>query len=785
VSEWADMLLHKARAALPPVEGELRLPGLREPVEVLWDRWGVPHIYANSTPDLFFAQGHVVASQRLFQIDLAFRMGAGRLSEMFSEMALPMDRFIRTVGWNRAGRRLARQWDDLSLEMTEAFTAGIRSFVATMPARPVEYEVLELDPSIPEGMEAVEATACSVVYLGWTLSGNWDAELLRAEIADRLGWEAMATLFPDIATEPGIVFAGKDGGAKGRRAAMDLLQGALLPPNGQGSNNWVVAGQRSTTGMPLLANDPHLMAQMPSAWFEIHLTAPGIDVRGVALPFAPGVVIGHNDRIAWGFTNVGGDTQDLYLERLSEDRTAALYAGMWEPLTEHREEIAVRGREHPEILDVRQTRHGPILDSYVIGIAAPEVVEGGIRETYALRWVGFEEGIQPSTIHRLNTARDFEDFRAAAALWACPGQNAVYADVDGNIGYQATGWHPIRRRGDGTVPVAGWTDEYEWDGYVPFDEMPWAYNPDEGFLCTANNKPHDDSYPWLLGKDFLPPYRVRRIAQLLTSTATHDAKSFARIHEDTLSLPAMEIVPRLLEIEPADDRQKQALALLAEWDFDLAPRSAAAAVYEVWCCRIAELILRPRLGEELFHHFYGKRQWTNAFQYQVLPNLLAYPTATWFGADGREPRDVLLRSALDAALDELTGAMGEDVNGWTWGGLHQVRFAGPLALISDLADMFTGGTAPMGGDEQTVMQGMYQPGISYDAVVVPSWRQLVDLADIDRSMGTTPVGQSGNPASPHYRDLFGLWSAGEYHPLPFTRRAVEAEMASVLHLLPR
>jgi penicillin amidase len=488
--------------------------------------------------------------------------------------------------------------------------------------------------------------------------------------------------------------------------------------------------------------------------------------------------------VAWGATNLSGDTQDLYLERLNEDGTAAWYEGGWEPLTTNREEILVRGRAEPEVLEVRETRHGPILDSYVVGMVPPHVVVGGIRETYALRFVGLEEGIKPSTLHKLNTASNFDQFRAALSEWVCPGQNFVYADVDGNIGFQATGWHPIRRRGDGTVPVPGWTDEYEWEGYVPFEELPWAYNPDEGFLCSANNKPHDDSYPWLLGRDFLPPFRARRIAELITATAKHDVDSFARIHMDTVSLPAMEIVPLLLQVEPAADRQKQALALLGEWDFNLAAGSAAAALYEVWCCRIAERILRPRLGDELYQHFFGRRQWSNSFQYQVLPHVLAYPTATWFGEDGRDARDELLRSALEAALDELTAAMGEDMGAWSWGTIHQVRFVGQLALIPELAEMFTGAVAPIGGDEQTVLQGLYEPGHSYDAVVVPSWRQVIDLGDLDRSVGTNTVGQSGNPASPHYRDLFPLWSTGQYHPLPFTRRAVEAETESRLDLLP-
>ncbi len=782
MSELTDLLGERARAALPPVEGELRLPGLQQPVEVLWDRWGVPHVYAQGTHDLFFAQGYLHASERLFQMELMLRFGSGRLSEVFGDLTLPLDRFIRTVGWNRAARRLTEQWDDLSWEMSEAFTAGVRAWLSRMPARPVEYDILQLDPYFPEAREAAELASAASVLMAWGLSTNWDGELLRMELAERLGWEGMSQLFPEMPTESTVVVAGKTGGA-GRRRALDLLLEAPRFPKGQGSNNWVAAGRRTVTGKPLLANDPHLFVQLPSIWYEIHLSAPGIDARGVALPFAPGVIIGHNDRIAWGITNLGGDTQDLFLERLSEDGGAALYDGIWEPLTIHREEISVRDRPDPEVVDVRESRHGPILDSYLIGVGAPTVVQN-VRETYALRWVALEEGTKPSTVYGINVAASFEEFRAALSGWAAPGGNFVYADVDGNIGYQATGWHPVRLKGDGTIPVPGWTDEYEWAGYVPFEDLPFAYNPDEGFLATANNKIHDDSYPYLIGKDFLPPFRVRRVVELLTETDKHDVESFRRIHTDTVSLPARGIVPLLLEVEPADDRQKQGLALLADWDFDLRADSAAAAVYEVWCCRIADAILLPRLGDELHKHYFSLRQWTNSFQFEVLPNLLAYPTATWFGGEGREARDEILRKALDTALDELAAALGDDMSGWTWGSIHRVRFAGQLARVPDLAELFTGGELGWGGDEQTVCQGMYEPGAGYDAVVVPSWRQIIDLSDLDASVGTHTVGQSGNPASPHFKDLFPLWSTGQYHPLPFTRAAVEAATESRLELLP-
>jgi penicillin G amidase len=369
--------------------------------------------------------------------------------------------------------------------------------------------------------------------------------------------------------------------------------------------------------------------------------------------------------------------------------------------------------------------------------------------------------------------------------WHSPGQNAVYGDVDGHIGYQCTGLHPIRRAGDGTVPVPGWTGEHEWDGWVPYDELPWALDPDDGFLVTANQRPHDDSYPWLLGKDFLPAHRARRIAQRIAERPTHDAESFASMQMDTVSLPARELLPLLVRTDPETARQRAALDRLGAWDGDLAAGSAAAALYQVWNVKIAEAVLLPLLGEDLYQHYHSLRQWTNAFQFQALPNLLRMPTARWFGEGGAGARDRVLRGALDAALDELTATLGDDPDAWRWGDLHRIRFAGTLARIPGLEQLFTGGEGSMGGDEQTVLQGMYSIGEGYGVSVVPSWRMVVDLGDLDRSLGVNTLGQSGNPASPHFRDQFPLWLDGKLHPLPFTRAAVDAATAATLRLMPR
>lgn len=773
-----DEVREAAQRAQPRIEGEIRVAGLREPVEVIRDRWGVPHIYAASVDDLFLAQGFVVASERLFQIDSALRLANGRLATMFGELVVSTDRFARTVGWNRAGATIAARHDEPSRRITSAYRAGARAWLEVMTAKPAEYVVLELEPDLPDD-EGYWTSAA--VLMAWGLSGNWDNELLRADIADRLGWDAVLDLFPDLPSEGPSVIAG----TRPHPTALDLLRDAPRRPPAQGSNNWVVSGSRTATGKPLLANDPHLATQMPSIWFEVHLSAPGYEASGVALPFSPGVLIGRTAHHAWGFTNVGGDTQDLYLERISEDGRAALYQGEWEPLTIHREEILVRGRDEPEMLEVRETRHGPLLDSYLVGRANPMVIEGGIHDAYALRWTGLEHAVMPSAVLGMAGAGSFEEFRQAVRTWECPGQNVVYADVEGTIGYQCTGLYPVRRTGDGTLPVPGWTAEYEWEGFVEFEELPWNVDPEEGFLATANNRFHGDAYPHLIGRDFLPPFRVRRIVELLTSTERHTRATFSAIQLDTVSAPARENARRLVDVEPANDRQKEAIAHLQDWNGDLAAGSVAACIYQVWLKHLARQVLLPKLGPELYTHYYGRRDGPNGFQFQALPNLLANPTARWLGVNGREALDDVLRRALDDAIDELTERLGHDMDAWRWGEVHRAVFAGPLALIPDLAELFTGGVVEVGGDEQTICQGAFEPDHSYDVAVLASWRQIVDLSDADAAVGVHTTGQSGHPGSAHWNDLIPLWATGRLHPMPFTKAAVEADAEATLTLLPR
>ena len=774
-----EMLREAAREALPALEGQLSVPGLESPVEVARDRWGVPHIYAANRHDLFFAQGFVVASDRFFQIELLMRYSTGQLSELIGALTMPLDRFIRTMGWPGMADRHVAAWDQQSTEECGAFWAGVIAWREQMAAPPVEYAILEADPWIPTTETGLRATAGFALLLAYTLTRNWDAELLRAEVAEKVGVDGMLDLFPDTVNLPAYLQAGKST----HPARQSLMAQAHLPTSGQGSNEWVVSPARSATGAVLLANDPHLAILSPAMWYECHLSAPGFHAAGASLPFAPGVVIGHNDRIAWGVTDTESDVSDLYLEHLSEDGKTVEYQGNWEPVTIREETIMVRDGD-PVTLAVTETRHGPILDSYLIGIADPASIEGGIRQTYALRWVASQATVQPSGLTKINAATDWDSFRAALSGWECPALNFVYGDVDGNIGYQLWGRHPVRRAGDGTLPVPGWTDEHEWVGDVPRSELPWAYNPVEGFLCNANNKAHHDSYPHLLTKDFLPPFRALRIAEMLTAIPEHNVESFAAIQNDTRSLAVREVLPHLLAMAPLNDGQSLALSLLATWDHDLGRDSAPAAIYEVWNNHLARLVLLPRLGKDLYVHFHARRQWTNAFEFLALPAMLACPSQRWFGGDGIAARDAVLAQALDLALAELTQKLGPDMTSWRWGALHKATFAGQLGMVPGLEELLTAGVVEMGGNEQTVCQSLHEPDLSYKVSIVPSWRQILDLSNWDASVGILPGGQSENPTSPHYNDMLGLWAKGEYHPLPFSRAAVDAATVATQHLVP-
>ena len=800
------------RRSLPPTDGTHTLEGLHGPVEVIRDRWGVPHIYAGSAPDLFFAQGFVHAQDRIWQMELQRRAGSGRLSELVGEATIELDRFFRVVGLNRAAQAELDALNGESRQVLEWYAAGVNAYLTAQAGRlPVEFTLLRHQP---EPWQPVDALYLAKL-MAWTLSGNWSSELLRARLAAKLGADRAADLEPPFPEDnPPIVHgpglppnAASPPNGWGSAALHDALRlvenwfkaGALSSPAptstsapgmaAGGSNQWVVAGSRSATGQPLLANDTHLALSMPAGWYEIHLHGAGYNVTGVSFPGAPGVVIGHNEHCAWGLTTAWQDVQDLYIEKLNpESPHQYLYKGQWRDGQSVREEIQVKGRSQPIVQEVLITCHGPII-SPVVGEEIP----------LALRWTALQPGNLLGSVIQYDQARNWEEFRAALADWDAPPHNFVYADVHGNIGYLQAGKVPIRARGFGQVPVPGWSGEYEWRGYLSLDELPQAYNPESGWLATANHLVVDEAYPHFLSSDLENPCRARRLVDLVTAQDSLTTSDFARFQLDTYSDQARRFVQHLLQIEPDTAQERDALSLLRAWDHRLEPDSAAASIYQVARLRTLHLVFGPHL-EELFDAYLG------------LDNLAPMPGTTLYHGrsivrlldllDGKGKNDWLLQAAGPAAADRtrkevlhqalretlelLAEAYGPNMEGWAWGTLNRVHFAHQVGSVKPLHLLFNRGPYPLGGDQDTLLRASSLPQFPFPPVAVSdAVRFIADPSDWEQCRIVIPGGQSGHPASRHYADLIPLWRGGRFQPMPFARESVERNARTRLKLIPK
>ena len=790
------VLTSMGRRKLAQIDGRLTLPGLTSPVEILRDRWGVPHIYAQTAHDLFFAQGVVHAQDRLWQMELNRRTALGQLSELFGEIALDTDRTARAFGFNRLGQT---DWKNASDELRAAISAyceGVNAFLASPAVKlPLEFTLLRHRPE-PWQPEDVMAFARVMI---WQLSHAWYGEILRAQIAEAVGEARAAELeihYP--ATNPitlpqGIEFHRLESHAATPSVADPLLQ------RGQGSNAWVVSGRKSDTGKPYLCNDMHLLLGLPSLWYEVHLVGAGFEVTGVSLPGVPMVLVGHNARIAWGMTLAFTDCEDLYVEQLDAQAPHRYrFQDQWLEAEVIPEPIRVKGRAEPSvptdgirraapggaatdphIEEVLVTRHGPII-SDVVGYGGQRVAV----QSMALR---------PSTAIQgwlaLNQAGNWDEFLSAMRLIEAPQLNVAYADVEGNIGYWVTGRTPIRAKGDGRVPVPGWTGEYEWVGEVPFMEMPHALNPEKGYLVTCNHRIVPDDYRYFLGDVWMNGYRARRIDQVLSGKDRLSSADFRALHVDFTCLPGMEFVAKLAGLASDDPDVRLALERLRDWDGVLSTESVGGALYEVTRYHVVRNLLEPALGPELSlrlmgqgfhpillpsHEFYGHDT-------VAMLRLLDHPDSWWVEqAGGRQP---LLVKSLQQGVAWLRDNLGPQPESWRWGRIHRAIFAHAMGMQKPLDQVFNRGPFPIGGDTDTPCQTAILPQDPYDNKAwAPSFRQIVDLGDLSRSLAMFPPGQSGQLGSPHYDDLIQPWLKGEYHPMLWTREQVEREAEGRLTL---
>jgi penicillin amidase len=770
------------RRPWPQTEGNLQVAGLTAPVQVIRDRVGVPQIYAQNEHDLFFAQGYVHAGDRLWQMEFNRRIGAGTLSAVLGSGTLEIDLFMRTLGLRRAAEQEAALLEDDTRAILQAYADGVNAYVDTHRSRlPLEFTILGVDP-------APWTPADTLVWgkvMAYNLCGNLDYELLRAQIVAQLGAAAAQQLMPPYAGGAPVIIPPEARSYGWLRdvsielpAGLDALLSSASPD--AGSNNWVVHGSRTATGKPLLANDMHLGLDLPSIWYEVGLHGGRFDVAGFSFVGVPLIIVGHNSRIAWGVTNLPSDVQDLYIEKADGANPAQYeYKGQWLDLQMVPETIEIEGQS-PQTIYVLVTRHGPIVNS----------VMGSLKdaEPMALQWTA----LQPRRIWRavtlLDTASNWDEFRAALSYWDVPSQNFVYGDVDGNIGYQSTGLIPIRAAGhDGTLPVPGWTGEYEWQGFIPFDELPSVYNPPTGFIVSANNKVVPDSYPYHLATEWSAPYRAGRVTALLAADDSITIQDMQDIQSQTYSLPAAALRPYLLAIQPSTDLETRALAQVSAWDLYLESDRVGAAVYEVWNWFLVNNTLSDELGEDLLQTYLAHDE----LHMPMMIDLMAQPDSTWFDDHSTaavETRDDIAKRSLTDAVAWLSSHYGSDPAKWQWGRLHYKVFVhNPLGQcgIGILENLFNSKAIPARGDSFTVDAAWLSlEDEPFRMTGGASERYIADLSNLENSLTVITTGQSGQLFHPHRTDQISAWQSIQYHAMIFSREAAEANPEGVLTLSP-
>jgi penicillin amidase len=774
------------RRSWPQVSGTITSQSLQSPVEVIRDRWGVAHIFAQSSHDLFFSQGYAQAQDRMWQLEFSRRLGSGRLSEILGSDAAGLDRFTRVLGLRRAAERDWQKMHGEDRDILNAFAEGINAYLGdNRSALTIEFTLLGVDP---EPWTAVDSLVI-VKLMSWILSENAAIQISRARIISKSGEAVAKQLLPPYSEDaPVIISKDVDGYSWLGRGLLDDLRsvagtlGTAGPT--KGSNSWVVAGNRTATGRPILGNDTHLDLFMPSVWYANGLHGGGFDSVGYAMAGTPAITIGHNQRIAWGITDLVADVQDFYIEKLDNEADPQRYEfrGEWLPLRFESEEIKVKG-ENPITVNVAITNHGPLVNNWITRFKDSRPL--------ALAWASAESESLIQSLILLNRANDWDEFRSSLSLWDGPNINFVYADVDGNIGYQAAGRIPLRAPSDqGIIPVPGWTGEYEWQGYIPFDGLPHSINPAGGFVVTANQKPVPDDYPYRMGYEWADPFRAMRLNQLLSENKQLSIEDSERIMGDTYHLPAASLRPYLLAVEPSDELEARALDEVRSWDLDCDPNQAGAAIYQVWYRFMVEKTVSDELGPEMATE-YLEYYWIHG---PVMLKLMAEGTSPLFddtSTERVETRDDIARASLTAAVAWLSKHYGTDPKNWEWGRLHTLTFRHRpfgMAQIPILSRLFSyGPIAAPGGDRFTVNATWFtwdDAENPFAADAGTSQRIIMDLSDWDHSVAINSTGQSEHLFHPHREDLIPLWQGLKYHPLLFTRNAIEAEPGSLLKLIP-
>jgi len=781
--------------SLPVYEGELTLNGLKKPVEVYFDDYAVPHIYATNERDLFYAAGYLAARERLFQMTINAAAVEGRLAEFFGKRSLSNDIYLRTWGIPKMARILAENMHPDARTIATYFCDGINAYIDVSERNlPIEFKLLRIKPIRWEPAHVVGF----VRLMGHNLTFSWKPEIILGQIAFMFGEERMRTLwnfhpedFPiagttlDSYTELWKILSEQNRGLRKR------LQ---MEGNHIGSNNWVISGNLTASGKPILANDPHLPFSQPATWYEMHLVGGRFNVSGACIAGIPIPVLGQNESCAWGFTNLMLDDVDFFVETTNpENPNDYLYDGEWYPMILREERIKIKGSDEEKIT-VRETIHGPVI-SDIHPLLSEESEIKRQNQVVTMKWSGHDISDELYSILQFNLMKNWYDFNEAARSWAGPGQNVVYADTAGNIGWRPFARIPIRKGGQNLIPMPGEFSEWNWEGYVPFDEIPTQFNPPNGIIVTANNKVFDDSFPYYVSAYWEDPSRATRIWELLGFRRNMTMENMKIIQNDVISPFAREIaqyfVKAFYDWKIDENRNLQtSINLLWEWDGSHSIESSAASVFNMAFLRLLENIYGDEMDLMGDAYFDGWISLASMSQ-KNLRNLLTEDRGFWFDnkltTSSVEQKNDILRLSLREGVRELEASLGPDPSNWKWGRLHQLTHPHSIGKSIPLLGKVFGlnvGPFECGGTNTTINSGEYLLYAPFNVVNGPSFRRIVDFSQLDFTQFIIPTGQSGIPKSPHYADQAPLYHTGKYRTTHFFEKTIKTSGFRKLVLSP-
>ncbi|WP_409367142.1 penicillin acylase family protein [Lysinibacillus sp. 38-6] len=744
----------------PIIDGELAVSILDKDVTVTRDDKGVPHIFAETDADLYRAQGFVQAQDRLFQMDLARRQASGRLSEIIGEATINTDKHFRTFSLRNAAEKSLAAYDADSKQVLEWFAEGVNAFIdQAKSTNTLSYEFALLGYE-PEQWTIVDSLTIGK-YMAYDLGGNWNTLAFRHWALQNFDEEKAKELFityPENASS--IIEANKNNPV----SVAGQFNTELLPNEFNGSNNWVVSGDKTKSGKPILADDPHLGLSTPSIWYQMHLQSPEQNVSGVIFAGIPGIILGHNEEIAWGVTNVGPDVQDLYIEIPNPDNpTQFRYDGEWEQAEVRKEPIKVKDAETVDF-EVIVTKHGPIMTDLVFKETEPSA-------EFSMQWTALQPTTELRAVLGFNKSKSWDDFERALEDFKAPAQNFVFASKDGTIAYKANGQIPLRKQGDGQLPVPGDSSDYGWEGFIPWDELPTVVNPEEGFIATANNEVIGAEYPYHITDFWAQPYRFERIKEVLEANDSLTVEDMMNLQMDQHNLYAREFLPDLLTSIKSMDKDKkysEVIALLEDWNMVDAKELGAPLVFHTLMLQLQEVLFKEQMPEDMYNMMYGKFNITD----QLLRKTYAGETSIWMDEQGGV--DAAVYKAFERTVAQIQDQFGKTVSKWQWGDFHQLTFDHSLGSASPiLAAYFNAKKVPIGGSKVTVQaaDNDLAGNVNHGA----SWRFVADVGDLSSAYHIVGPGQSGHVKSDWYQDQVMDWANGNYHETFVQKDAIKGK----------